>query len=252
MNYSEEWFKKFKLHLFETIDSTNSEAKRYCFTNLAEYDVICSKMQNAGRGRFGKSWVSPEGNFYCSIIVPKTSIMDKMSQLSFVTALSIEHILESIFTKNNIHKKINLKWPNDVLVGNKKISGILLENGGKNNEYVIIGVGVNLLTSPNLIENKTTSLKSEGVNFLKFEEFLDLFMISFHKFYNIWLESGFFTIRENWMLKAKSIGEIIHVNTGYHKISGKFIDIDLNGAMRLLLDDESIEIINNGEVYFEK
>jgi BirA family biotin operon repressor/biotin-[acetyl-CoA-carboxylase] ligase len=251
MSYSPKWLGKFHLLLLEDVDSTNSEAKRISILDpSAGYLVICAKKQSLGRGRYGKSWSSPEGNFYCSIIIPKTSNLDLMAQLSFVASVALEEAISSFFYDYKLHKKPELKWPNDILIDDKKVSGILLETAGELNEYVVIGVGANLQESPSLQEYKTTSLREEGINFIDVNDFLDRFMSNFYKLYCIWLADGFLPIREKWLKKAKGKGKIVNVNTGTERISGKFLDLDLKGGMRIQLASGHIYTLNNGEVFF--
>lgn len=235
------------------VDSTNLEAARYINENKknAAYKVICANKQTAGKGREDRKWHSPEGNLYLTIIIPKTNSLEVMSQLSFVTSLAIHKSLKNIFKEYGLNKDIKLKWPNDVLVDDKKISGILIEAPSLCEEYILVGVGLNISSHPDLQDKPTTSLKNEGVDIISNINITNMFMNEFNRYYKKWLIDDFIPIRDEWIKNAQNIGKLISVNTRFSRVSGKFIDIDLSGSIRLKISSGQIFTINTGEVFFE-
>lgn len=245
------WLSKFHLLLLDEVDSTNSEAQRIALSDRSpSYLVITSKKQTNGRGRSGRTWESPHGNLYMSVIVPKTATLDEMSQLTFVSSLALENAISSLFHSEGMNTKIELKWPNDVMINDKKVAGILLESAGKNMEYIVIGVGVNISKAPEIKDKPSTSLQAEGLTKLESTEMLNRFMSNFLKLYQTWLSEEFRGIREKWLKKARNIGKIISVDSGGTRISGKFMDIDFKGQLRVQVASGQIHSINTGEVVF--
>jgi len=251
MTNNTKWLNQFRLISLDEIDSTNNKAKLLSITDEpCSHTVIHADKQTAGRGRYGRKWESLDGNLFMSIILPKTASLEKMAQLCFVCGLATEAAITGIIQSYNQNLSTKLKWPNDVLVNDKKIAGILIETAGKNNEYIIVGIGVNIKAAPILQENKTTSLFAEGISFVTSKDLLNEIMTKFIKYYYIWLSEEFLPIRERWIKKAKGIGEVINVTTGHNRVSGKFIDIDFTGSIRVLLASGQIYSINAGEVFF--
>lgn len=247
------WLTKFHLLLLDDIDSTNNEAKRIVASdNSPNYLVICAKKQSAGRGRNGKFWQSEEGNLFVSVIFPRTGTIEEMSQLSFVSSLALHYAISSIFQNYSINKPISLKWPNDVLVNNKKVAGILLETAGLHSEYVVVGLGVNVKNFPTINGKYTTSLFAEGLHFLDPSELLNRFMTYLYKYYQIWITDQFMEIREKWLKRTKGLGEIITVDSGLERVSGKFLDIDFTGRLRIQVASGQIFYVSAGEVFFNE
>ncbi len=144
--------------LRETVDSTNNAAKQLAREGAAAGMVVWAMQQTAGRGRRGRSWVSPPGNLYASLLLRPSCPPEEAAQLGFVTALAVADALEEMAPGL---PPIACKWPNDVLVGGRKIAGILLESeigADQNLAFLIIGLGVNLVFAPADAEFPATSL----------------------------------------------------------------------------------------------
>ena len=125
----------------DEVGSTNAEALRLAEAGAPEFTLVTTRWQTAGRGRRGKTWVSPEGNLYASIVLRPDRPPAVLSQLSFVVALAAGDLLDRL----GVQCRIAFKWPNDVLVEGAKISGILLEGG---QGHLVAGIGVNLAHHP--------------------------------------------------------------------------------------------------------
>ncbi len=249
---NQKWLKQFSLVFLETVDSTNNEAKRILAKeNSPAQFIVHAKQQTSGRGRYGRSWDSLEGNLFFSIVLPRTGPLDIMRQLSFVASLAIEKTISNLFIKYKKPSVVELKWPNDVLVNDKKISGILIETAGIHNSHIIIGVGVNIENSPILPEEyKATNLRAEAINFANSDIVLNKIMSNFLENYYLWITEGFIPIRQKWLKKAKAIGRIINVKTPQTRIVGKFIDIDFRGSVRLEISNGQICTVTPEEVFF--
>src|SRR5687768_11257196 len=110
---------------FDSLDSTNEEAKRLAKGGGCHGAVIWAKKQSDGRGRMGRNWVSSEGNLFVSILLQPQKQQQELAQLSFVAAVAAIEALEALLTDGD---KLRCKWPNDILLADKKLGGILLES----------------------------------------------------------------------------------------------------------------------------
>ena len=247
------WFKRYNLLMFNELDSTNVEARRLVESGTDGNFVIWAESQTSGKGRYGRQWVSQPDNLYLSILLDSSEFADKQEQLSFVASLSVYNAIRMVSV--NAGKKIDLglKWPNDVLVGGAKISGILLESI----QYIgacklIIGIGINVSMHPTNLDRDTTSMHALGLDNHTVAEVLNLVMSSFENYYLLWRTKGFRYIRGLWLKKIYNPKHVMTVNDGKNRISGIFKDLDLNGAIRLKLASGHIYTLSAGEVFFDK
>ena len=139
----------YQLVRLDSVDSTNEEARRLAASEAAvDGTLVWALSQTAGKGRRGRAWESPGGNLYCSILLRPDCAAAKAAQLSFVAAVAV---VEAVTDIAGPALEVRCKWPNDVLVGGRKISGILLESeagAGDEVEWVVVGVGVNVAHHP--------------------------------------------------------------------------------------------------------
>ena len=242
-------YKNFTIHQFEEIDSTNSHAFNLTRENkLFDREVVVANKQISGRGRLDRKWESQAGNLFCSIILrPKTLKIPSHSahKLSFLTILALKNAILAIDKKSE--NKIQLKWPNDLLINGAKASGILLENSfsGDFVDFAIIGVGVNIKNYPQNTLFKATSFENEKIEISK-DSFLEIFLDEFEILYNFiekfGIDEAFVNIRKLWLKNAYKLNETVEVNLGSKKYSGVFEDIDKNGSMVLRKDNKKLEI----------
>jgi BirA family biotin operon repressor/biotin-[acetyl-CoA-carboxylase] ligase len=236
-------YKNFLIHQFEELESTNKTAFELTEAKKTfDREIILAKKQNAGRGRKDRNWTSPEGNLYFSIILQPQISIDKIPQISFVAAAALKSIMEK-FTKN-----VCCKWPNDILIKNKKCAGILLESkiNQKDCEFVILGVGINIDSNPDNTLFPATSLKNHQIEILPLE-LLEKFLDEFEKIYQNWLDFGFSSVRNLWLNNAFKLKEEIFINLGDQKINGIFIDLDMEGNL-ILQTPNHLEKITVGDV----
>jgi BirA family biotin operon repressor/biotin-[acetyl-CoA-carboxylase] ligase len=235
---------------FPALESSNKTAwqKIQLQPNINNH-VIIAAQQSSGRGRSGRIWQSPLGNLYFSFI-HKVQNKNLLEVISFLVATSLNQTAR--FFLPNKQVKIENKWPNDLLIDGKKISGILIENKkSKFGEFdCVIGVGINLISSPVDIAYPATNfieLESsvERIQFL--EKFLENFFILINKFQNF----GFEPIRNLWIANAFRLKQEIILNLFNKKLSGIFEDIDKNGFLILRKKDSSKVTIDTAEIIFQ-
>ena len=242
------WLQKYNLLTFEEIDSTNDEAKRLIQSGAFDRVVIWSKTQTDGRGRYGREWMSDEGNLFLSILLPINCTLQKATQLSFVMAVAVADVIESLSIKHKLDLKIQLKWPNDVLVNGKKILGILMEALPEAvDDWVILGMGLNIENKPD-IEN-TTFLKELGIK-TSVGEALGMVMNQFDYYYDMWVIYDFPNIRKIWLKKAYKLGEVVTINDIKNRISGVFQGLDTEGAIKIKLASGEEFSYTTGEIFF--
>ena len=145
---------KFKVFKFKKVKSTNDTAIKIIKKSRIKYGMVISETQNNGRGQYGKKWISYKGNIFVSFFFKLEDLSISLKQITKLNSLLVKKIL-SIYYK----KKIIYKRPNDLLINKKKICGILQETLTKlDSRYLIVGIGINLLKSPNIRNYPTTNL----------------------------------------------------------------------------------------------
>lgn len=226
----------------DEVGSTNAEALRLAEAGAPEFTLVTTRRQTAGRGRRGKSWVSPEGNLYASIVLRPDRPPAVLSQLSFVVALAAGDLLDRL----GVQGRVAFKWPNDVLVEGAKISGILLEGG---QGHLVAGIGVNLAHHPADTPYPTTSVAAHGGR-ADVEEATAALADAFLGWYRRWLDEGFAPVREAWLARAAGLGREIRVTLHEGKVdTGVFSALDESGALVLTHAGTSRKI-TAGEIFF--
>ncbi len=239
----------YNLHYFDSIGSTSVELRSQADSGAAEGTIIWSKQQNSGVGRRGRSWSSPAGNLYCSILLNPQKPAFEAAQLSFVAAVALHQAINGILPTE---QTLTLKWPNDVLLNGHKLAGILLESKSSSDgvvDWVLIGSGVNVALYPaNTDGLPAISLKSVGAT-VSVAGVLDAYATALLEWYFIWKDKGFAPIREAWLKNAHGLGDPIRVQMPSTTHFGIFSGLDQNGVLQLTKDDGTIMPISTGEIF---
>lgn len=243
----------FHLHFFETIGSTSDEAKALARAGAPGGTIVWALEQTAGRGRRGRVWQSPPGNLYLSMLLRPTEPPISVAQLGFVAALGLGDALAALTDPGppDLGPRLRFKWPNDLLVDGAKIAGILLESetaASDRVEFVVIGVGVNIAAAPSGVEYPATSLADKGVAGVEPEHLLPAFVNHFDTWARRWRLEGFAPIRAAWLDRAGELGDAILVRLDRATLSGRFLDLDTDGALVLDAPDGRRRIAA-GEVF---
>lgn len=199
-------------------------------------------VQTGGRGRHGRTWVSPPGNLYASTIVRRLPGDPPPQTLAMLTAVALDELLQIWLPAD----RLTIKWPNDLLVGGAKISGILLEAAG---EAVVVGIGVNLAHHPDLPDRAVTSLTAQGATTPAPADFVVDLTESFARWLGRWRSEGLAPILARWQVRAHPIGTALSVREGDGVIDGLYDGLDADGALRLRSADGSVQIIRAGDVF---
>ena len=236
--------------LLNRVDSTNQEIKRLAAAGAHDGTLVWAGEQSAGRGRRGRSWHSPYGNLYFSLLLHPRCPASEAMQIGFVTAVALA---DTIHAKLPPNTHVSCKWPNDVLVGGRKVAGILLESStgeGNTLSWLAVGVGVNIGWHPPDHESQysATSLKAAGANIAEPGEMLEEFCQHFLIWYKAWTEIGFEKIREAWMERVHGLHQPISVRLECDTLEGVFINVDESGAL-VLGQNGSQRLIVAGDVF---
>jgi len=236
----------FRVQTLEDTTSTNEEVKKAAAAGAPEGLVIKAKRQTAGKGRQGRVWTSPEGNLYVSLLLRPRCPVQEAGLYTFVTALAVQDAVQALAPA----LETRLKWPNDVLVADKKISGILLESEGAEAnkiEGLVVGVGINVAQAPEAALYPTTSLKAEGV-ICEVDDVLEAFLNAFDHWRLTLQRDGFRPVRRAWLASAK--GGAMKVRLPQGEKQGTFAGIDEKGCLILRLADGSEQAFEAGDVFF--
>ena len=237
-----------KFVFLEEIDSTNKYVKEN-LEELADKTVVYANSQTAGRGRMQRVWNSNSGdNIYASIVLkPSTELKEVYSNLTQYLSLT----LTEVFEQYNVLPTI--KWPNDVRINGKKISGILAESVIDKGELkgIVLGFGVNLnCKKENLdtIDQPATSLNLETGMEIDREIFLKKVIDKFCLRYNKFIEEGFLLIREDYKKRAEFLNMPITVRVFDSEITGIAKDITDNGALKIVDKNNKEHVLLIGDI----
>ncbi len=240
------------IYCFNQITSTNDFAKKLLEQNAPEGTLIIAEYQTQGRGRLGRSWLAPPGKalLFSLILKPETP-MKKIGLVSLLASIAVAEAMESL-----VNVKPALKWPNDILLNNKKICGILLETVTNNFSdlcsFIILGVGINLTQQvedfPKDIKATATSLlietgqKIDRLNLLS--TILSILEDKYLRFKNG--EDTF--IGQEWLQYCPFVNQSIYIKMNHDELRGIFAGLDQNGSLLLKDAANNIRKISYGEI----
>lgn len=229
------------------IGSTNVEAQRLVAAGeVVGWTLVSAAEQTTGRGRLGRGWASPIGNAYTSFVVPKDGRAEwrRPWLIGFALALAIADTVGPLVEDE---AEIRLKWPNDVLVGGGKISGILIESAGAH--HLVAGIGVNVASHPDGTPYPATHIDRHRSRPVDLEAVIARLATAVHGRVETWLDCGFSAIRTDYLALSHRHGEALRVRNGAAETTeGRFVDLDADGL--LLLDTGSgLARFSSGDVF---
>lgn len=246
------WPVQYARRVLSKVDSTNAEAARIA-AEITQPTWILALEQTAGRGRRGRAWENPKGNFAATLLIQPNEEPHLTALRSFVAALALH---EAFVTVTGRPEAFGLKWPNDVLLNGGKVAGILLESVSIHHgvHALAIGIGVNLVGAPDpaVLEPRAmrpVDLLSETGARVTPEEFLDILAPAYAAFEDQFKTYGFAPIRQAWMARAAKLGEVITARTGNTERVGTFEALDEHGNL-VLRTSQGREAIPAADVFF--
>lgn len=228
---------------FDEIDSTNEEARRRASNNETGPSWLVAAMQTSGRGRLGRQWSSPRGNLFATALLPYARPPAEAALASFAAGLAVVDAARASGVEDG---RLRLKWPNDVLSGEAKVAGILIETGLLHGRlWMAAGFGVNVSVAPQRPDRPTQCLGNlPGGAGLTAQRFLTLLDVCFRARLSSLMNDGFAPTRDEWLASAAYLGAQIKVNGTAGEMTGLADD----GALILRLADGSVTHVRAGEI----
>lgn len=230
-------------------DSTNAQAATMALNGERGPIWIAAEQQSAGRGRRGRAWTSEPGNLYTSLLFRPSLAPADLSALPFLTALAIR---DTFIDLGAPKASVQCKWPNDVLIGGKKASGVLIESSARSAnalDHVIVGIGMNLLHHPEDAQFPATSLKAATGDDASPRQALSRLAQHMFDRLNRWNISDFKAIGDDWTECAWGLGERRLIRTSQEEFSGVPEALGADGGLIVRLDDGTEKRLYAGDIF---
>lgn len=241
------------LRLPET-GSTNADALRLAANGEAGPLWVLADRQTGGRGRSGRPWISPQGNLHATLLVTLWGEPREMPRLSLLAGVALWNAVAepnaSPYRTPGAGLPLQLKWPNDLLIGGAKCAGILIETAAVPSRptRVAIGFGVNVASAPSIEGRPTTSLKAEGIDTAPADLLTRLDRAMRDCFERLTSHEGFADMCQGWLKRSIPLGSPLTVNAGNSLHQGTFAGLDATGALLLKTATGNLKVISHGDV----
>jgi len=211
----------------------------------AEGHWLRAERQTAGRGRLGRDWQDGAGNLQASTLIRLQSSDPPVSGLGLLVGVALHEALAGLAPQAGL----SLKWPNDLMAGQAKLGGILLERAG---DAVVVGIGVNIVSAPMVEGRETVALsRLSGGQDMDVDAVMTALADSFDIWLARWRAGGFVPVRAAWLAAAHPPGTRLSVHSGTEsRVEGVFQGVAEDGALLLGLDDGTRQVIHSGDVGF--
>lgn len=220
------------LHHFETLPSTNAQAAELAREGAFHGEAVVAEQQTEGRGRRGRTWVSPPGkNLYLSLVLRPEIPPQRAPELTLVAAVALAE------TIRDAGLEARIKWPNDVQVGGRKVAGILTELSADTERvhHAVLGLGVNVNATaadfPSELASTATSLLVEGQRRVHRALFLAALLGKLEAWLDTWAAGGFAPVGQAWRALSSTLGQAVLVHGERQELTGVAEDIDETGAL---------------------
>ena len=235
-----------RVYYYKETDSTNEVANKLAASGEPEGAIVIAEYQAKGRGRLGRKWISPRGKgCYLSIILRPDILPKEVSRITLLASLSAAKTI-----RETVNLPALIKWPNDIMINNRKTSGILIEMNGEIDKvnFVVVGIGININTKKELLPEGATSLREEKKEEVPRLEFVRALLRNFEKYYKIFNKGRIGEIVKEYKQLSAILDRELEVNYHNRVISGRAIDVDNEGALILRMDSGFHERVLAGDV----
>lgn len=232
-----------KIHYFDEVDSTMDIARDLARNQCPHFTVVIAGRQRKGRGRLKRTWLSSEGGLYFTIVVRPKIPPVLSSRINFAASMVLAKTLRSMFKIRAM-----VKWPNDILVDDRKISGLLSEMEAEMDmvNFINIGLGVNVNNDPTPHEPMATSVKKILGREVSRKDLLKAFLDDFE---HTLKDSDFENVILDWKRYADTLNRNVRIVTTHEVWEGLAVDVDENGALVIKLADGSLKRIIYGDCF---
>jgi len=234
---------------FRTLTSTNDLAKALAMRGVNEGTVVVAETQTAGKGRFKREWASPEDGLWFSIILRPNVLPRQAPRVTLMTSAAVAKTINRLYGL-----KSEIKWPNDVLINQKKVCGIVTESQtiGKMLRFAILGIGINadfnIAAFPTHLKKAATTLRKELGRKIEREILLCEVLAEIEFQYGLLQRGRFDIILDDWRRLASILGSYVEIDSDARRIQGWAIDIDDDGALIVRLKDKTLLRVISGDV----
>lgn len=243
-----------KIYYFDSIDSTQNFATSISKNQNEGGTVVISEIQKAGKGREGRTWISPKGGIWLSIVLRPSFDVGKVTLMPFAAAVALSNAIQK-----TLGITTELKWPNDLTLNGKKVAGMIIDASIESTriESLVLGVGINFRVDPSQIEKKIR----RGSNFYGVSTLVDQkdrsrpaklvqsFLEELENVLALFASDKTQIIINHWMKKSSTIGRTINVTTQDQIISGKAVKLDKDGALIIKQNSKSIRVTAGDVIY---
>lgn len=243
------WLGRGLVYCYETINSTNTEAKRLAHAGVPEGTIVLAESQNKGRGRMGRTWVSPRGRgIYLSVVLRPRILPEEVQKITFVAAVALA------FTLRHFGIISWIKWPNDIMADGKKTAGILMEltAGDGLVDFMIVGIGINVNAPieefPLPIRNLATSVNMVADRPVRRQEIIQILLLQLELWYERFLTESFETILGEWKRLSNTLGARVMVILSNKKLEGVAETIAPDGSLMVRDNEGTLHKVIVGDV----
>lgn len=234
---------------FDSIDSTNNEIKRQAEAGAKEGILAIAECQTAGRGRRGRTWESPAGTgIWMSFLLKPDISPEKAPMITIIAALSCAGAVNEV-----TGLKAGIKWPNDIVINGKKLTGILTEMSAETDcvNYVVVGIGINanMTEFPEDIRATATSLAIEAGHRVSRSTVVAEFLKNFEKYYGIFIKDGNLSgLKAEYEAESVNMNRQVAVITSGGELIRKAVGINDEGELLVEDDEGNVTSVRSGEV----
>ena len=235
-----------KIHYFDSADSTMDIARSLARQGCPDFTVIVAGQQEKGRGRLKRRWLSSKGGLYFTVVVKPQLPVVLSSRVNFAASLVLAQIL-----RNRFNIQAMVKWPNDILVHDRKMAGILSEMEAEADmvTFINVGIGINVNNDPTPVDQAATSLKHLLGREISRKELLSRFLDEFEKQLS---DNSLNNVISQWKKYTLTLNRHVKIVTTQDTTEGVAIDIEENGALVLRLKDGSLKRIIYGDCFHKE
>ncbi|CAM3945538.1 biotin--[acetyl-CoA-carboxylase] ligase [Cohnella lubricantis] len=239
-----------RAHLNDAVPSTQDVLRELAEQGAPEGTLVIAEQQTKGRGRMGRNWVSPAGKgIWMSLLLRPNIPLHQTPQLTLLAAVALSRAIARI-----VPLEIGIKWPNDLLVDGRKISGILLESAAEDERirYVVAGMGISVNLEeedfpPEVLE-KAISLRMAAGRPIDRTDIITAVLEEFERLYELYAARGFAPIRALWEAHAVTLGREAILHTPQGEIVGVPEALDELGGLRVKLADGTVRTVYSAEI----
>jgi BirA family biotin operon repressor/biotin-[acetyl-CoA-carboxylase] ligase len=240
------------IHLLSEVASTNTLAMELAASGKPEGTVVIAEMQTGGKGRLGRKWISPKGNLYLSVVLRPNVPMHKAPLITLMGAVAVASAI-----RTTCGLAAGIKWPNDILVSGKKVSGLLTEMSAEQDRirHIVLGIGVDvnmeMVELPPEVRSLTTTLAAEAGAKINRTTLLQQLLRDLESWYQKFLTNDA-DILEAWKQLNMTVGNRVTVSGAGETLAGLAQGVDKEGRLIVRLDDATMRTVAAGDVTIVK